>query len=71
MTEYALILGGIALAALAGFNTTSGSILDGALNTVSALISGTNDTTSSSGGGSTKTGGGGGHHHHHHDGDEF
>ena len=62
MTEYALILAGIALVALAGFDNTGSSILTGALNTVTTLISGASDTTTtSSGGGGGSNDSGGGH----------
>ena len=64
MTEYALILGGIALVALAGFDTTGNSILTGALNTVTTLISGASDTsTTSSGSGGSNSNGSGFHDH--------
>ncbi len=65
MTEYALILGGIALIALAGFDNTGAGILNGALSTVTALISGSSDTsTTTSGGGGGSNGSGGGYQDH-------
>ncbi len=60
MTEYALILGGIALVALAGFDNTGAGILTGALNTVTTLISGASDTSTTSGGGGSSSGTGSG-----------
>jgi Flp pilus assembly pilin Flp len=62
MTEYALILAGIALVALAGFDTTGNSILTGALNTVTTLISGASDTSANSSGGGASNDTGSGHH---------
>lgn len=73
MVEYALLLGGIAVAALAGYNGL-GNSTNSALSSASALIAGNSSNTSGTGngtGGGTSSGGGdgGGQHHDHHDGD--
>jgi Flp pilus assembly pilin Flp len=70
MTEYALLLGGIALAAVAGYNSL-GAATNSAVNAASQLLASSGSTSSgagSGGSGSGDTGGGSGHHHGHHGG---
>jgi Flp pilus assembly pilin Flp len=71
MTEYALLLGGIALAAVAGYNSL-GAATNSAVNSASQLLASSSGSTSSGAGsggsGSGDTGGGSGHHHGHHGG---
>jgi Flp pilus assembly pilin Flp len=77
MTEYALLLAGIAVAAFAGYSSL-GVSANSAMNSASSLLTSTTSTgagtgtggggTGSDGGGGGDTGsggdGGGGHHHH-------
>jgi Flp pilus assembly pilin Flp len=79
MTEYALLLAGIAVAAFAGYSSL-GVSANSAMNSASSLLASTTSTgagtgtgtggggTGSDGGGGGDTGsggdGGGGHHHH-------
>ena len=83
MTEYALLLAGVAVAALAGYNSL-GASTNASVNSASALLASDSGGTTLGGSGSgTGTGGGsgstdpgsdggsgssGGHHHHHGDG---
>jgi len=63
MTEYALLLAGIAIAALAGYRTF-GTDTNTAVGSTTALLSGSSTTTPGSGGGSGGGGGDGDHHDH-------
>ncbi|HLI79532.1 MAG TPA: hypothetical protein VKV03_06095 [Candidatus Binataceae bacterium] len=79
MTEYALLLAGIAVAAVAGYNSL-GTSSNGAVNSASALLASGNSSAPVSGGGAGagsggsdpgngSSGGSGDGHHDHHDGD--
>ncbi len=83
MTEYALLLAGIALAAFAGYRGL-GTTANSAVNSASSLLAGNSGTgpgtgtgggagtgggTVGTGGGGNTGSGGGDSHHHGHDGD--
>jgi Flp pilus assembly pilin Flp len=83
MTEYALLLAGIALAAVAGYNSL-GTATNSAVSSASQLLAGSGSTSAGAGSGGTAASGGSGssdpgsggssgsggsgHHHGHHGG---
>lgn len=74
MVEYALLLGGIAVAVAAGYNGL-GSSTNNAVSSATSLIAGNSGNTggtgngNGNGGGNNDGGGGDGQHHDHGDGD--